>query len=234
MKRVIGAMLLFFMTSAYAFDFDIGVSGRDDDVDGFYFSIGNHYNAPREEIYVVERRIPRDEVNIAYFLARESRRDIKFITDLRLGGKSWWDISLGLGLNPRNLYVVETYNHYGPPYGRAYGYTNNKHRLSDREIKELVNVRFLSRYHGISPDEVIERRQRGSHYYRDRDERRDRRHEIEREREKVVEKRFEKEKERRKEREKFQEKMDRQHFKEERGNGRDRGGDRKGDDRGRE
>ena len=73
--------------SLHAFDFDIGVSGRDDDVDGFYFSIGNHYNAPREEIYVVERRIPRDEVNIAYFLARESRRDIKFITDLRLRGE---------------------------------------------------------------------------------------------------------------------------------------------------
>jgi hypothetical protein len=179
MKRVIGAMLLFFMTSAYALDFDIGVSGRDDDVDGFYFSIGNHYNAPREEIYVVERRIPRDEVNIAYFLARESRRDINFITDLRLRGRSWWDISLSLGLNPRNLYVVETYNHYGPPYGRAYGYTNNKHRLSDREIVELVNVRFLSRYHGISPDEVIERRQRGSHYYRDKNEYREKRHKIE-------------------------------------------------------
>lgn len=219
MKRVIGAMLLFVVTSVYALDFDIGVSGRDDDVDGFYFSIGNHYNAPREEIYVVERRIPRDEVNIAYFLARESRRNINFITDLRLRGKSWWDISLSLGLNPHNLYVVETYNHYGPPYGRAYGYGHNKHRLSDREIMELVNVRFLSRYHGISPDEVIERRHRGSHYYRDRDEHRQNRHIIE-------------------------ERQERRHInraseypkyekREERYNDRDRGGDRRGDDRGR-
>jgi hypothetical protein len=218
MKRVIGAMLLCVVTSVYALDFDIGVSGRDDDVDGFYFSIGNHYNAPREEIYVVERRIPRDEVNIAYFLARESRRDINFITDLRLRGKSWWDISLGLGLNPRNLYVVETNNHYGPPYGRAYGHTNNKHRLSDREIMELVNVRFLSRYHGISPDEVIERRQRGSGYYRDKNEYREKRHKIE------------ERQERRDDRERERPKYDK---KEERNNDRDRGGDRRGDDRGR-
>lgn len=35
MKRVIGAMLLCVVTSVYALDFDIGVSGRDDDVDGF-------------------------------------------------------------------------------------------------------------------------------------------------------------------------------------------------------
>lgn len=73
-----------------------------------------------------------------------------------------------------------------------------------------------------SPDEVIERRQRGSHYYRNRDEVRDRRHEVERVREKAIEKRFEKEKERRKEREKFEEKRDKQHFKEERSNGRGR------------
>lgn len=218
MKRVIGAMLLCFVTSMYALDFDIGVSGRDDDVDGFYFSIGNHYNAPREEIYVVERRIPRDEVNIAYFLARESRRDINFITNMRLRGKSWWDISLGLGLNPRNLYVVETNNHYGPPYGRAYGHTSNKHRLSDREIMELVNVRFLSRYHGISPDEVIERRQRGSSYYRDRNEYREKRHKVE------------ERQERRDNRERERPKYDK---KEERNNDRDRGGDRRGDDRGR-
>lgn len=218
MKRVIGAMLLCFVTSVYALDFDIGVAGRDDDVDGFYFSIGNHYNAPREEIYVVERRIPRDEVNIAYFLARESRRDINFITNMRLRGKSWWDISLGLGLNPRNLYVVETNNHYGPPYGRAYGHTSNKHRLSDREIMELVNVRFLSRYHGISPDEVIERRQRGSSYYRDRNEYREKRHKVE------------ERQERRDNRERERPKYDK---KEERNNDRDRGGDRRGDDRGR-
>jgi len=219
MKRVVSLVLFCFVTSVYAFDFDIGVSGRDDDVDGFYFSIANHYNAPREEIYVVERRIPRDEINIAYFLARESRRDINFITDLRLRGKSWWDISLGLGLNPRTLYVVETYNHYGPPYGRAYGHNHNKYRLSDREIMELVNVRFLSRYHGISHDEVIERRHRGSHYYRDRDERRQNRHIIEERQER-------RDVNRAREYPKYEKR-------EERYSDRDRGGDRRGDDRGR-
>lgn len=180
LKSIIACICLF--TSLNAFDFDIGVSGRDDDVNGFYFSIGDYYHAPREEIYAIERRIPRDEVSIAYFLARESRRDINFITDLRLRGKSWWDISLRLGLNPHTLYVVDTYNNYGPPYGMAYGHHHKKYRLSDREIVELVNVRFLSAYHRISPDEVIERRQRGSHYYHNRDENRDRRYKVERER----------------------------------------------------
>lgn len=206
---------LYLLTSLNAFDFDIGVSGRDDDVNGFYFSIGDYYHAPREEIYAIERRIPRDEVSIAYFLARESRRDINYITNLRLRGKSWWDISLSLGLNPHTLYVVETYNNYGPPYGRAYGYNNNRYRLSDREVAELVNVRFLSNYHRISYDEVIERRQRGSNYYRNRDEVRDRRHNVERDRD-----RFDSSRDKR---EHFRENSQREYNKrEDRGNGRGR------------
>lgn len=189
MKRVVSAVLICLFTSANAFDFDIGVSGGDRGVDGFYFSIGDYYNVPQTEVVIVERTIPREDVNVAYFLARRAHRDVRFITDLRLSGKSWWDISLRLGLDPRTIYVVDTYNNYGPPYGNAYGYHKKNHRLSDREILELVNVRFLSDYHRISPDEVIERRQRGTHYYYDRDEYRDRRHKVE----KYDEKRYKKE-----------------------------------------
>lgn len=181
MKKIAGALLLGFFTSFGAFEFDIGVSGGERGVDGFYFSIGEYYRVPQTEVVVVERSISRDDVNVAYFLARQARRDVKFITDLRIRGESWWDISLRLGLNPRTIYVVETYNDYGPPYGKAYGYSKKErnNRLADSQIVELVNVRFLSEYHGISPDEVIERRQKGSHYYYDRDERRERRHSVE-------------------------------------------------------
>jgi hypothetical protein len=83
--------------------------------------------------------------------------------------------------------------------------------LSDREILELVNVRFLSEYHRISPDEVIERRQRGTHYYYDRDENRDRVHKVE----KYSEERYKKEIER-----------DREDYKKERERERDERNDR--------
>lgn len=180
MKKVLSAVLICFFTSANALDFDVGVSGGDRGVDGFYFSIGNYYNVPEREIVVVEHSISREDVNVAYFLARRAHRDVRFITDLRLSGRSWWDISLRLGLDPRTIYVVDTYNDYGPPYGKAYGYYKDKHhRLDDRQIAELVNVRFLSEYHGISSDEVIVRRRKGSDFYHDNDEYRERKHKTE-------------------------------------------------------
>lgn len=154
-------------TSLCASNFDIGVSGSDRGIDGFTLSIGDYYRVPYQEVVVVERSIPRDEMSVVYFLARESHRDARYISDLRLRGNSWWDISLRLGLNPRTLYVVDTHRYHNPPYGKAYGYhKDKKHRLRDADIVELVNVRFLSDYHRISADEVIDRRRSGERYNR--------------------------------------------------------------------
>ncbi|HEX5710270.1 MAG TPA: hypothetical protein VFX68_02925 [Sulfuricurvum sp.] len=168
MKKIIPIALLtaFMSGSLYAANFDIGVSGSDRGIDGFSLSIGNYYHAPVQEIMVIERSIPRDEMSVVYFLARQSHRSPQYVTDLRLRGISWWDISLRLGLDPRTLYVINSGRYSQPPYGNAYGYHNGKrhHKLRDSDIVELVNVRFLSRYHGISPDEVIDRRRRGEHY----------------------------------------------------------------------
>ncbi|MGA9046257.1 hypothetical protein [Sulfuricurvum sp.] len=153
-------------TSLSASTFDIAVSGSERGIDGFALSIGNYYRVPSREIMVIERSIPRDELTVVYLLSNRSHRSAAYITDLRLRGLSWWDITIHLGLDPYNLYVVDSYRHSGPPYGRAYGYHDGgkKHRLRDDEIVELSNVRFLSKYHGVSPDDVIDRRRQGEHY----------------------------------------------------------------------
>lgn len=169
MKKIFHlALVVGTMCSAVsASNFDIGVSGSENGIDGFSFSIGDYYHVPHQEVIVIERAIPRDEMSVVYFLARESRRDARYITDLRVRGENWWDITLRLGLDPRNLYIVNSTRYNKPPYGKAYGYhKDKKHRLRDADIVELVNVRFLSEYHHITPDEVIYRRYRGEKYNR--------------------------------------------------------------------
>ncbi|WP_295054066.1 hypothetical protein [Sulfuricurvum sp.] len=169
MKTILNSGLIVGMlcASLSASNFDIGISGSEQGIDGFSLSVGDYYRVPQQEIVVIERSIPRDEMSVVYFLARESHRDAGYITDLRLHGGSWWDISLRLGLDPRTLYVIDSHRYNSPPYGKAYGYhKGKKHRLKDSEIIELVNVRFLSDYHHISYDEVIDRRRGGERYNR--------------------------------------------------------------------
>lgn len=150
----------------HASEFDIGISGSDRGISGFSLSVGDYYRVPQREIVMIERSIPRDEMGVVYFLAQRSHRSANYIADLRLRGISWWDISIRLGLDPRTLYVVNSHRYSGPPYGQAYGYHNEgkRHRLRDAEIVELVNVRFLSAYHGVSVDEVISHRRGGEGY----------------------------------------------------------------------
>ena len=146
--------------SLNASNFDIGISGSDRGINGFSLSIGDYYRVPAQEIIVIERSIPYEETSVVYFLAQHSHKTPHYIMNLRLRGMSWWDISLHLGLNPRTLYIIDSRRHLGPPYGKAYGYQ----RLNDSDIIELVNIRFLSSYHGISVDDVIDRRSRGQQY----------------------------------------------------------------------
>jgi hypothetical protein len=166
MKRIVYTLLMA-GTILSASNFDIGISGSNGKIEGFSLSVGEYYRVPKQEIIILERRIPRDEMSVVYYLARKAHRDVAFITDLRLRGDSWWDITLRLGLDPKSIYTVKTQRKYGPPYGKGYGYhKDKKYRLHDHEIIDLVNVRFLSDYHRISVDDVIERRRGGEGYHR--------------------------------------------------------------------
>lgn len=153
-------------SSMFAADFDIGLSGTEKGVDSFSFSIGDYYRVPQREVVIATEELSASDISVAYFLAEKVRRSPKYIAKLRMAGSSWWDISINLGLNPEVIYVVETDKRYGPPYGRAYGHKKSRKKLylDDDAIAELVNVRFLSSYHRVSIDEVIERRRAGEDF----------------------------------------------------------------------
>lgn len=164
-KMILALITGCFYTSLNAANFDVGISGSDRGINGFSLSIGDYYRVPQQEVVVIERSIPREEMSVVYYLAQKSHRNARYITDMRVRGLSWWDITFRLGLDPRTIYIVDSRQHFGPPYGQAYGYSKHKkHHLRDTEIVELVNVRFLSDYHHISPDEVIKRRRGGERY----------------------------------------------------------------------
>lgn len=177
MKKTVFALLLA-TNLIYGSDVSWNLSGSNGQIDGFTLSIGNYYRVPVNEVVVLERSIPREEMSVVYYLAEHSHKSPRYISDLRLRGMSWWDITLRLGLNPKTLYIVETHQHFGPPYGMAYGFGPKHHHLRDADIIDLVNVRFLSRYHHVSPDDIIRYRRGGDHYRSINERYRDKRHDI--------------------------------------------------------
>jgi hypothetical protein len=136
-------------------------------VGNFHVAVANYYHVPEREVLVIrERRISDDELPVVLFVAQRAHVAPARVIALRHAGRSWWDISVHFGLGPEVYYVPVTVVS-GPPYGKAYGHYRKKSRnqwhtivLSDDDIVNLVELRFISEYYGIAPERVIEARGR--------------------------------------------------------------------------
>lgn len=154
-----------------AADVNIGVSADENGIKEFYLAIGDFYKTPEKEVVVVRQKgIPDDDIPVVYFIARRANIDPLTIIQLRLAGASWMEISLRYGLTA-DIYYVDIHGDPGPPYGKAYGYYRkhprkkwNEIRLSDPDIVNLVNLRFLSEHYGHSPNEIIKMRSGGESF----------------------------------------------------------------------
>ena len=162
MKRLLLALIILtplgVPTSHAGLDIDLGASVRiGDDSDLFLSVSARYFNADRGSIDRVATRYRNsDDLAVALFVARRSGKSADHIYGLRQGGLSWWDISVRLGL-PMDVWFVPVARDPGPPYGKAYGHWKNHKRdkrhavaLSDAELRNLVAVRMLHEYYGVS------------------------------------------------------------------------------------
>lgn len=166
------ATLMFGLVRNIQGQVDVGVSIGEDGLRGFYLAVGDYFQAPEREIIVIrERQIPHEEIPVVFFLATRARVSPDIIVDLRLGGNSWWDIAIHFGLSSEIFYVPVAYEVKGPPYGNAYGHFKKKPSknwdtiiLTDEEILNLTNLKFVSEYYQYSPDKIIEMKSSGKSF----------------------------------------------------------------------
>ncbi|MBC7364472.1 MAG: hypothetical protein H5U07_08035 [Candidatus Aminicenantes bacterium] len=165
---------LFNHLPAGAQNVNFGLSITDGKVRGFYLSISNYFNVPEPTIIEIRQRyrLSDDELPVVFFLATRARVEPQVVIDLRLKGLSWWDITLHFGLNPEIFFVPISVVKVGPPYGRALGFYRQyrekkswgKIVLTDVDIINLVNLKFISEYHKIPPEKVMEIRTKGHNF----------------------------------------------------------------------
>lgn len=173
MKRVLLALSvvagLAAPTAQAGLDIDFGATIRIGDSDDLFLSVSARYfDADRRSIdrVAVYYRNP-DDLTVALFVARRSGRSADHIHGLRTSGLSWFDISLRLGM-PMDVWFVPVKRDPGPPYGKAYGHWKNHKRdkhhavaLTDGDVRNLVAVRMLHEYYGVSVDVAMEWRSSG-------------------------------------------------------------------------
>ena len=170
-SAIIGLLILPLVFSSAKAGFNFGISGDDDGLNGFYLAVGDYYNVPDRYIVAArERHIPDDEMPVVFFIARKADVNSSVIIDMRNKGQSWMDISMHFKLHPE-VYYVKVDEDPGPPYGRALGHFRNRDKdrwgtivLDDRDIINLVNLRFISEYNKVSPEHVMRWRGEGKNF----------------------------------------------------------------------
>ncbi len=167
---------------------DAGVSIEEEGLSGFLLAVGDYYRIPQWEVILIrERGIPPYEIPVVLFIAKRAHVEPKFITDLRLWGNTWLDITLRFGLGPEIFYVPIGVMVIGPPYGKVYGYYKSKSKkewktivLSDDDVINLSNLKLMSEHYGYPPEKIIKMRSGGKEFVSISDE-------IRKEKEKIKE-----------------------------------------------
>ncbi len=167
---VIGLLITQTPAMAQTRNVDLGISVSDGRLQSFYLAIGDYYGVqPRQVVDIRQRyRCADDELPVVFFLATRARVESAAIISLRLKKMSWLNIAFYFRLTPDIFFVPLAPERIGPPYGNAYGYYRKygpagdwkKFVLTDREVVDLVNLRFMSEHHRMTPEAVIAMRGR--------------------------------------------------------------------------
>lgn len=133
----------------------------------FYYGVSNYYEAPKDEVLAVQSRLAPEEVPVAFHIATRAGVSPIEVAEARAAGHGWVEVGQRYGVGPAAFHVPME-RAPGPPYGNAWGYYRNKPqhewntiRLTDREVIDLVNLRFLSEHYGLDRHDIAHRRSLG-------------------------------------------------------------------------
>jgi len=168
---VFAALLMAWGASTANADVSLGVSISDGELKSFHLAVGDFYDVPQAQVNMVRSKsVGDEELAVVFFFAQRAQVSSEVILKLRLGGQSWMEIGLHYGITAE-AYYVPVEKAPGPPYGKAYGHYKNRKkaqwndiRLSDAEIVDFVNLKFVSGYYDYAPQEVMKHRGNGSSF----------------------------------------------------------------------
>lgn len=110
--------------------------------------------------------VKKEELPIVFFIAQRGHLESLAVTGARSSGLSWMETAFHFHLNPSVFYTALTRpdDMEHTPLEKVYqAYRNpgGKIRLTDQEMVDLVNLKFLSEFYRRDPKEIMQKRSSG-------------------------------------------------------------------------
>lgn len=124
--------------------------------------------------------IPDEELPVVFFIAQKTRLEPGAVTGVRSSGLSWMQVAFHYHLNPWLFYTFLSSSPSDASFGPIYEKFKKptfKINLTDADIVNLVNLKFLSECYGRDPKEIVQKRTARKTFRQINDEYWDKRHE---------------------------------------------------------
>jgi hypothetical protein len=173
MKKIVALLVAMAMTAIFLpavanAEFKVGVSVGSEGVNNFYAALGDYNNVEQKDVLEVRHQgISDEELPVVFFMASKANVPSREIVRLRAKHWGWAKIAAKYRIDAAAFYVPVNGEVTGHIYGgmyKNYGAPQNKWKkikLSDADIVNSVNLRFVSEKYGYAPEEVIRMRENG-------------------------------------------------------------------------
>jgi hypothetical protein len=170
MRIIFLVFLMFFAFSVEASadeNGDAGVTAAP--VDSFYSAMESYFRVSEDQVKLCqEANISDEETPLVFFMAQRAGVDPQAVLIVRTGGMSWMQTAYHFQLNPKVFFVSLPANSVArSPYEKSYGFYkghSSRVNLSDIDMLNWVDLKFLSEYYGYDPQEIIQMRSAGKSF----------------------------------------------------------------------
>lgn len=139
-----------------------GVVSAGDLNDEYFSALANYHGVSYEEVFAVSDEVGANEVAAAYAISERSKVSIDKVVELRSGNESWANVARDCGLGGADFYIMisgkiesSTFSPIFDKFKAAPASAWSELVLSDDEIVNLTNLRFVSSHHDYSMFEVM-------------------------------------------------------------------------------
>ena len=132
-----------------------------DSRDAYFRAVAEHFRTTEREVSVLAQwGLASGEIPVVLYLADRAQVSPDVVVAQRRRGSDWMDIAHGLSVHAGDFHVrvdgpagflSDAYARFGQAPASAWSGV----RLTDSEVVGLVNVRFLSRFLGMSATDVV-------------------------------------------------------------------------------
>lgn len=138
----------------------------------YYNAVSKYFKVSKDDVANASLNgIADEELPVVFYMAKRSKTPFGEIVDMKADGNSWSDISSMISLRPADFYVMVTkeidnsaYTDVLKRFKDTPEFKWNEIVLTDKEIVNLVNLKFLYSHHDYSGYEIISKRDAGKSF----------------------------------------------------------------------